>query len=614
MPRTDISTRVGRRAAGALALAAAAAFAREPAPASPPSTETVTFSEHVAPILFARCASCHRPDGIAPFPLLTYEDANKRAQLIADVTASREMPPWPPEPGYGEFAGDRRLTEKEIGTIQQWVREGTPEGDRAKLPVAAAARGGWHLGEPDLVVTMPEPSTLPAGAHDAFRKFVIPVPVPARRYVRAVEFRPGNPRVVHHAIMHVGRGAPGRESDARGGDHAPDAGGMIFTDGETPEGHFLGWSPGQVPTLGPEDLAWPLDRGSHLILQLHLMPARQPETIQASVGLFFAKRPPARVGLGLQLGSYVIDIPPGERAYVVEDTYVLPVDVEVHAIYPHAHYVGKDIQAYATLPDGTKRPLIWIRDWNFDWQGEYRYAAPVLLPKGTTIGMRFTYDNSDRNPRNPAKPPRRVRYGGQSSDEMANLWMQVVPRAAEDLDTLRESVARKAALRDADGYGAMLAEEPENAGTHRALGFAYLRASEPARAVAHLTEAARLEPRDARVHYALGNLEAGRRNLAGAVAHFRRALAVQPDFAEAINNLGVVLQMQGQLAEAMELYRQAVELAPAYAEARNNYGVMLQAHGRLDEAVAQFREAVRLKPDYTLARDNLEAALRARRK
>lgn len=574
--------------------------------------ETVTFSEHVAPILFARCAPCHRPEGVAPFPLLTYDDVKRRAQSIAEATADRAMPPWPPEPGYGEFAGERRLSTREIETIQRWVRSGAPEGDRRKLPPPPAHASGWHLGEPDLVVTMAEPYLLPAGGHDLFRTAVLPVPITATRYVRAIEFRPGNPRVVHHAIVHVDRSGASRGPHPA--DQGPAAGGMIFTDGDAPEGHFLGWSPGQIPTMGPEDLAWPLEQGSSLIVQLHLMPAGRPETIQASVGLFFAKGPPARVGLGLQLGSYALDIPPGDPAYVVEDAYALPVDVELHAIYPHAHYLGKEIQAWATLPDGTRRWLIWIRRWDFDWQGEYRYATPVVLPKGTTIAMRFTYDNSAANPRNPATPPRRVRYGGGSSDEMANLWMQVVPRTAGELAILRADAARKAAMRHADGYRAMLEREPGKAGIHRALGFAYLRAGEPAQAWRHLADAARLAPQDASVHYALGNLEAGRRNVAAAAAQFRRAIELQPDFAEAVNNLGVMVQILGDLDEALRLYREAVALDPDYAEARNNLGVMLQAQGRLDEAIEQFREALRLRPDYELARENLDAAVRARKK
>jgi Flp pilus assembly protein TadD/mono/diheme cytochrome c family protein len=601
---------LGRPALPALVLAAGVCAAA--VGARPAAAPAVTFARDVAPILFARCAPCHRPGGAAPFPLLSYKDARTRADLIADLTAKRLMPPWPPEPGYGEFAGARRLSDAELDVIQRWVEAGAPEGNRADLPPAPAWPEGWQLGKPDLIVTMPDAYTLPPDGPDVFQKLVLPIPVSGRRYVKALEFRPGNARVVHHAIMHVDR-----TGSARGAAHAagaePGRGGMIFTEGETPDGHFLGWSPGEMPAMGREELAWPLDQGTDLLLQLHLMPTGKPETIRASVGFFFTDAPPSRVGLGLQLGSYVIDILPGDKQYTVEDRYVLPVDVEAYAIYPHAHYLGREIAAHAVLPDGTTRWLVWIKDWNFDWQGEYRYARPVDLPKGTTLVARFTYDNSSDNPRNPNRPPARVRYGGRSSDEMANVWLQVVPRSGEELPALRASYARKAAARDAAGYVALLAADPQNAAIHRGLGLAYLRAGRAREAIAHLTDALRLGGADAAVHYHLGNAEAARGNVAGAVGHFRQAIAIQPALAEAYNNLGVMLQSEGDLDEPARLYREALAIKPAYAEAHNNLGVMLQAGGKLEEAIAHFREAVRLDPDYALARENLAAALRIRR-
>ncbi|HXH05180.1 MAG TPA: tetratricopeptide repeat protein [Vicinamibacterales bacterium] len=570
----------------------------------------VTFTRDVAPIIFSRCAPCHRPGEVGPFSLLSYADVARRARQILEVTSRRLMPPWPPEPGYGEFEGERRLSDAEIATIRLWIEDGLRRGDPAAMPPVPRLPAGWQLGTPDLVVTMPEPYALPAGGPDIFRKFVLPIPVSGTRYVRAVEFRPGNARVVHHAIMHIDRSGVARRLDAL--DDEPGVGGMIFPEGETPGGHFLGWSPGRMPTAPPEDLAWRLDEGTDLLLQLHLLPTGRPESIRASVGFYFAKRPPSRVPVGLQLGTYVIDIPPGERHYVVEDRYVLPVDVEIHAIYPHAHYLGKDIQAYALRPDGTTQWLIWIRDWDFYWQGEYRYRRPVALPAGTTLVVRFTYDNSSANPRNPFDPPRRVVYGGQSSDEMANLWLQVVPRDARDRARLEEDYARKAASRYAAGYLRMLEADPEHPAVHRGLGFAYLRMGDVDKALVHLREALRLGADDALVHYNLGNARAAQGAVDDAIGHYRDAIAADPQLAEAYNNLGVMLQAQGRFADALESYRKALALRAAYPEAHNNAGVMLQAMGRLDEAIAHFKEAVRLNPDYALARANLEAALRAR--
>jgi tetratricopeptide (TPR) repeat protein len=270
------------------------------------------------------------------------------------------------------------------------------------------------------------------------------------------------------------------------------------------------------------------------------------------------------------------------------------------------------------LPGGATKSLIWIKDWDFYWQGEYRYAVPVSLPKGTTIAMRYTYDNSAKNRRNPHSPPRRIVYGGQSSDEMANTWMQIVPKAAADLALLKEDYQRKAATRYVAGYAALLAANPDRTALHAPLGFAYLRAGQVQDARRHLLEAARLGANDmeeaALVQYNLGNVEAALGNRAEAAAHFAKAIDLRPGFAEAMNNLGVMRQSDGRLDEATGLYRQALAAKPTYAEAHNNLGVMLQAQGKLDEAITHFKEAVRLNASYALARENLEAALRERDK
>ena len=402
-------------------------------PADAPPAEP-TFARDIAPIVYRECASCHRPGEAAPFPLLTYADVKGRARQIAEVTESRFMPPWMPEPGHGEFVGERRLTATEIQTIARWVERGAPEGDAAALPPMPAFPDGWQLGAPDLTVAMPAPITAPAEGADVFRTIVVPLPLDRVRYVRAVEFRPGNPRAVHHAMVRLMRNAePERgarviESDSM----------LVEGDIASPDGHVIGWAPGYSPTEAPRGLAWRLEPGTAAAIELHLQATGKPERIQASVGLFFTDETPRQTPFGLQLGSYTIDIPPGEREYVVEDRYELPVDVDLYAIYPHAHYLGRDIRAFATLPDGTEHSLIWIRDWDFNWQSAYRYRTPLRLPRGTILRMRYTYDNSAANPRNPSSPPVRVRYGGQSANEMGNLWMQVVP-AAGDMAALRET-------------------------------------------------------------------------------------------------------------------------------------------------------------------------------
>ncbi|HZA35338.1 MAG TPA: tetratricopeptide repeat protein, partial [Vicinamibacterales bacterium] len=462
----------------------------------------------------------------------------RRAREVADVTASRYMPPWMPEPGHGDFIGERRLTDAQIATLRRWVEGGAPEGDARDAPKPPSFPQGWQLGTPDLVVAMPAPIDVPAEGLDRFRTVIVPFRIDGPKSVRAVEFRPGNPRAVHHAMVRLVRsGAGSRIPDP--GRRIIETEGMLATEEDiiSPEGHVLGWAPGYSPTVVPTGMAWRLDSSSALAIELHLQTTGRPEQVQSAVGLCFTNEAPTRTPFGLQLGAYTIDIPPGARDYVVEDRYELPVDVLLHAIYPHAHYLGKDIRAFATLPDGTERSLIWIRDWDFNWQNAYRYQSPVRLPRGTILRMRYTYDNSAQNPRNPSNPPKRVRYGGQSGDEMANLWMQVEPTNAGDLSALRADYERKSAERRIAGFELMVRDQPRNAGFRRALGTTYLQLGRVDGALEALRAAVRLEPRDATARYNLGHALAAKGERAEALAEFREAARLQPSFAEAHNNV-----------------------------------------------------------------------------
>lgn len=407
----------------------------------PPAGDTVTFTRDVAPILFENCSSCHRPGGPGPFSVLSYEEVRSRADLIADYTARRYMPPWLPEAGYREFAGTRRLADGEIATIRAWAAAGAPEGDPADLPPAPTFTSVWPLGEPDLVVEMPD-YEVPGNGRDLYRNLVAAVPGDARRYVRAVDLRPGNPTVVHHARLMVDATTSSREQAAT--DSEPGFDGMeVRSNARNPSGHFVGWTPGRVPHGGYEELAWALEPGSDLVLQLHLRPSGRAETVRPRVGFYLADEPPSRTAALVSLGTEVIDIPAGEPNYVVTDSFTLPVPVEVLSVYPHAHYLGKTMEGLAHLPDGRTEHLIRIDDWDFNWQDEYRLAEPLSLPAGTVLAMRFTYDNSADNPQNPSEPPVRVTYGSASTDEMADLLVQVVPRSAAAAETLNRELARK---------------------------------------------------------------------------------------------------------------------------------------------------------------------------
>ena len=392
----------------------------------------VTFTHDIAPILYRHCALCHHAGATAPFSLLTYRDASRRAALIAKVTASRYMPPWKPVEGYGHFRGARRLSESEIETIRRWADAGAPEGDRAQLPPAPEFPAGWQLGEPDLTAQMPQPFRVPADGPDLYECFVIPLRAPQDRWVRAVQFRPGNAQVVHHALMFLD---PMHTAQRRGA-HYP----CFGTPGFLPSGGLGGWTPGTRAIEMPPGTAIRLHQGSDLIVQIHFHPTGKPEAVRASIGLYFAARPPARHLLDLPLVSRRIDIPPGASAYKASDYFTLPVDVDAVGIIPHAHYLCRDMKGWAILPGGRKRWLIWIRDWDFNWQEQYHYAAPVRLPAGTRLEMEFTYDNTEANPHNPNHPPRRVVWGPGSADEMAGLHVQAIPVRNADLEELSQAL------------------------------------------------------------------------------------------------------------------------------------------------------------------------------
>jgi tetratricopeptide (TPR) repeat protein len=559
----------------------------------------VTFNRDVAPILFAHCTSCHRPGEIGPFSLQTYRDARQRMTLIADATKRRVMPPWKPEGPRGQFLDDRSLTPEQIDTIQAWVEQGGAEGAPSDLPPLPAYAQGWQLGTPDLVVTMPEAYTLRPDGADLFRTFVLPIPTARARYVQAIEFRPGNGRGVHHANIGVDRTRSSRRLDAA--DPEPGYVGGMVQDAAYPPGYMLGWTPGQQPRPSPDGMPWRLDAESDLVVQLHLQPTGRPEAIQVSVGFFFTDTPPIRAPLGLRLGSETIDIPAGERAYEIRDRYVLPVDAQLLAVQPHAHNLGREMIAEATLPDGSTRSIVTIRDWDFRWQDVYRYAHPVVLPKGSVVTMRFTYDNSASNPRNPFQPPHRIVWGQNTTDEMGDLWLQLVPARDEEFTALASDIAKKTRTEDIAAYTRVLESDPRNPLRHDAVAMLYLQDGRPQDAVTHFRESLRLNDQSAPTHYNLGLALSMLRQYPEATREFEAAVRLDPQHAEAHNNLGAMLHVAGRLDEAAAHYRRAVELRPDNAEAHSNFARLLMLQGKGDEAVAQFDQALALQPEYVSA-------------
>jgi hypothetical protein len=534
---------------------------------------TVTYTKEIAPLVRDRCAMCHHAGGSAPFSLTTYAETKRHAAQIAEVTRRRFMPPWKADPTDGPFVGQHPLSDSEIELLQDWTKAGAPEGNPHDAPPPRRWAEGWQLGTPDLVITLPQPYTLPPDGTDLFRIFAIPIPTDRLRFVRGLEFRPGNPKVVHHANIRVDPTAASRRLDEA--DPAPGYDGVIARSAGYPDGHFLGWTPGQIAPLLPPDLSWRLEPHTDLVVELHMQPSGKPEAVAPSIGFYFSDTPPTRTPAMLRLGRQSIDIPAGESHYTITDSFMLPVDAEVEAVQPHAHYRARDVRGLATLPDGTTKRLIDIADWDFRWQHVYRFVTPVKLPKGTTLSMQYVYDNSPSNPRNPQVPPLRARWGQRSSDEMGDLWIQVLTRDDHDLDVLSRAFRPKVAAEDVLGYETEIEKHPDDLGLHDSVAMLYL-------------ELRRDEP---------------------AIAHFRRSAALAPQSPQAHYNLGTALTVARRLDEAAASFREALRLDPSYANAHNNLGNVLLAQGKADEAIHEFREVVRLQPDSEAAKKNLAAAL-----
>ncbi len=379
-----------------------------------------TFDRDIAPILYDKCAVCHRPGEVAPFSLLSYGDAAKRAKQIARVTGERIMPPWKAEPGYGEFANDRHLTTDQIDLIQEWAKSGAVEGSAADLPPAPKFTDGWTLGEPDVVLEPDEDFHLAAEGPDLYRCFVIPSKFTEDHYIAAMEIRPGNRKVVHHVIMHFDTTGAARELDAK--DPGPGYtafGGVGFKSGGT----IGGWAPGNYPTYLPDGVGRFVPKGADLVMQVHYHRSGKPETDRTKVGLYFAKGPVDKRLRARMVLKFLLRIPPGDPDYVVHSSITLENDVTAYRVTPHMHLLGKDMKVTAILPDETAVPLVHVVNWDFNWQTSYEFAKPIRLPAGTKVTLEAHYDNSSKNPLNPHNPPEVVHWGEQTTEEMCIAFL-----------------------------------------------------------------------------------------------------------------------------------------------------------------------------------------------
>jgi Flp pilus assembly protein TadD len=559
-------------------------LAQTQAPAKEP-TPIPTWSREIAPILYRNCTTCHHPGGAGPFSLLTYDDARRWSAQVLTVTQSRYMPPWLPEPGYGDFANSRRLSDQDLAQIKRWITAGMPKGIAAQAPAPPQYTSEWQLGPPELILTAPESFTVPADGQDLFRNFVYPVPITRTRYVRAIEILPGNPRVVHHANILIDRtaelrrrypndwraGIPGMELEISGGDRFD------------PDSHFLFWKPDTPAIVEPPGMPWRLDPGNDLILNTHLKPTGRIETVQPRIGLYFAKTdtdtPPRRQPMLLQLeDDAALNIPPGDSHFVVEDSLRLPIAVYALGVYPHAHYLGKRLEAWSVAPDGARTPLILIKDWDIDRQSVYTYRKPVLLPADSVVHMRYVYDNSTANPRNPANPPVCVHNGNQSTDEMGHLWLQVLPVHRKERDSRGHEIDSR-----------MLLER------------------------AWMEHRLSRNPDDRIAAYNLASLDTMSGNPAAAIAIYRELAAAEPpnspNAARVSTSLGAAQQQSGDWQSALATYRRSLTLDPSYSDARFDLAALELKHEQYDPAAADYRILLQQHPDDAAAHAGLAAAL-----
>jgi len=397
----------------------------------------VTYSRDIAPIIQTRCLNCHREGQVAPFALADYDQTAKRAKQIVSVTQDRIMPPWIPSPGHEKFVAERWLTDRELELFKTWTETGRAKGDDADLPPAPKFAQGWQLGQPDLIVKMAEPFTVPADGPDLLQNFVIPIEIAEDRLVAAIEFHPSNKRVAHHSVLFLDVSGAARKLDKA----TPEPGYANFGGpGFLPSGALGGWSVGNTPRPLPNGMGRYLKKGSDLVVQMHYHPTGKQETDQSEIGLYFVKKPvaeslkePAKLVGSIWMANYEMDIAAGEKDYRRSTTYTLPKAVIMVGVVPHMHLLGKAMKVTATLPDKTVKTLIDIKNWNYNWQDEYYYERPFKLPAGTRLDVEAVFDNSADNPSNPSSPPKRVTWGDGTKDEMLFCFFLLSSEKTEDL-------------------------------------------------------------------------------------------------------------------------------------------------------------------------------------
>lgn len=391
---------------------------------APPARAKVNYAEHIAGILQDHCVDCHRPGEVAPFSLQGYANAKKWAPMINLVTEKKQMPPWKAVAGHGEFMDENRLTETELATLKNWKEAGCPEGDQKKAPKPRTYSGAWALGQPDIEMMPKADFQLGAEGSDEYRNFVVHKNTSgADQWVTAMDVRPGNRQVVHHVIAFIDTTGTAEKKEAQNKDGRPGYdtfGGPGFI----PSGSLGGWAPGLRPRKTHGDTAFRVPNNASIVMQVHYHRNGKQETDRTKLGIYLAKETPKQELRLRWLANPMFRLAPGDKEAKVKLDFRTPVDITVHGVMPHMHLLGRSMKAQVRFPDGKVEPLIFIEDWDFNWQMAYVLKEPMRLPAGSTIMVEGVYDNSAENPRNPNNPPKPVTWGEQTTDEM---FLLVVP-------------------------------------------------------------------------------------------------------------------------------------------------------------------------------------------
>ncbi|MDE2125746.1 MAG: redoxin domain-containing protein [Armatimonadetes bacterium] len=401
---------------------------RQPAVAPAPAAGVPTWSGQIASIILDKCASCHRSGQVAPFSLTTWRQANAWAPDIERYTQTGAMPPWKPAEGFGcRFvnASQRTLTSNELAAIRKWAENGAPEGDPAVAPHMPNYPRGWQIGKPDMILQASAPFHVPADGADIYRNFVVHTNFTQDRYLSAVEVHPGNRAVVHHIIVYIDGNRVSDRLDGR--DHDGQPGYTSFGGpGFIPTGMLAGWAPGNEPVHLPQGIGIFVPKHANLVIQVHYHKNGEAQTDLSQIGLRFARHTIQQTINSIWLINFFFKIPPGDANYTCTAQTTVTRNMHLRAVTPHMHLLGRQMKIWADLPNGTRKDIIWIKDWDFNWQMSYGLRQPIELPKGTVLHLWASYDNSNDNPRNPnlghLKP---VGWGENTTDEMCIAFLSV---------------------------------------------------------------------------------------------------------------------------------------------------------------------------------------------